>query len=144
MLKNLRRLCFLAFTAFLLSNRAMAVPGDTIKVLFLGNSFTHYYSLTNTIRQIAASAGKTFTVSQSAIDGYRLRQHWTNTTSMNLLQNQSWDYVVLQEQSTFNPADNGEYYIKKMDSINRRSCGKTLLYLTWGYPNATAYPPGQG
>ena len=114
----------------------MAFAQDTTRVLFLGNSMTYVEDLPFKLKALALSDGKVVITGQNTPGGYDLISHSTNATSLALL-NQSWDYVVLQEQSMglIQPATPGLYQtpIEILDSLIRANCAKTLLYVTPGY-----------
>ena len=69
------------------------------RVLFLGNSYTAFNSLPSLTRLLALSLGDTIEVSSNTPGGYTFNGHSTDLTSMTLIQQGNWDYVVLQEQS---------------------------------------------
>jgi len=130
-------LSFLYIVLFVLFNQPL-FSQDTIRVLFLGNSMTYVEDLPAKLTALAQSDGKVLITEQNTPGGYYLADHTTNSTSLNLL-NQNWDYVILQEQSAglIQPAVPGAYQtpIEFLDSAIRANCAKTLLYITPGYPS---------
>lgn len=127
----------LAFSIlFVLAFYKPSISQDTTRVLFLGNSMTYVEDLPLKLKTLALSDGKIVITGQSTPGGYTLFDHTTNATTLSLL-NQSWDYVVLQEQSMglIQPATPGLYQtpIEILDSLIRSNCAKTLLYVTPGY-----------
>ena len=127
---------------------------NTKNVLFLGNSYTNYNDLPKLIEDIAASQGDVLTHNQNTPGGKSLQGHSTDATSMSLVKQGGWDYVVLQDQSqrpSFSPASvsvNSLPYAKQLsDTIYKYSpCGEPLFYMTWGRKNGDAsncasYPP---
>ena len=67
-----------------------------------------------------------------------LRQHWNKGEALKSIQQSSWDYVVLQEQSTL-PVKNPERFqenVRLFDEEIKRSGAQTVLYLTWARQNA--------
>lgn len=124
------------------------------KVLFLGNSYTQYNSMSNLTASIAASLGDTLTHDQNTPGGYTFEGHNTNTTSLSKINADNWDYVVLQEQSqkpSFPPSQVATETYPFADSLNRKikandSCTTVMFYMTWGRKNGDAsncgfYPP---
>ena len=113
---------------------------DTLRVLFIGNSYTYVNDLPNTFRQLGEAAGKVIIVDSSAPGGYTFNQHTTNSTSLAKIAQGNWDYVVLQEQSqmpSFPPfqVESDVYpFAQKLDSLIHAadSCTKTVFYMTWG------------
>jgi len=119
---------------------------DTKNVLFLGNSYTYVNNLPSLVQQTAASTGNTFTYDSNTPGGYRLKNHATNTTSINKIKAGNWDYVVLQEQSQFPSFPDGQvasevypYAQRLNDSILKYNpCAKPAFYMTWGRENGDA------
>lgn len=128
-------LLFLLQFSFLLSKSQ-----DTVRVLFLGNSYTFVNDLPNTFRMLGNAAGKVIEVDSNTPGGYTFAQHVTNGTSLGKIALGNWDYVVLQEQSqmpSFPPfqVQSDVYpYAKKLDSLIHvtDSCTKTVFFMTWG------------
>ena len=119
---------------------------DTLRVCFLGNSYTAVNNLPSLVQQCAASAGKVVVTSSNTPGGYTFAQHVTNASSMALIQQGDWDYVVLQEQSQTPSFPIGQvetqcfpYAAQLNDSIEKYSrCGETIFYQTWGRQNGDA------
>lgn len=116
---------------------------DTLRILFIGNSLTYVENLPGKLKALAQSDGKVVITGQSAPGGYTLSNHSTYGPTLDLL-NQHWDYVVMHEQSMglIQPTAPGAFQspIEILDSLVRRNCGKTLLYVTAGYPNTVSSP----
>ncbi|HRP90094.1 MAG TPA: PKD domain-containing protein [Edaphocola sp.] len=125
-----------------------------VKALFIGNSYTYVNNLPELVKQMAATGGDTLEYESSTPGGYTLQQHTTNSTTLNLIQNGNWDFVILQEQSqlpSFPDQDvaNMVYpYAKALDSIIKLNnpCATTLFYMTWGRKNGDSqncpnFPP---
>lgn len=115
----------------------------TIKALFLGNSYTQFNNLPEIIKQLALSAGDTLIYNSNTPGGYTLEQHSTNATSLSLIANGGWDFVILQEQSQ-KPSFPNDFvasevypFAAKLDSLIHLSspCATTLFYVTWGRKN---------
>jgi PKD repeat protein len=116
---------------------------DTLKVAFLGNSYTYYNSLPNLIDQLANADGNDLIHSQNTPGGYTLLGHTTNVTSLNLIASDAWDFVVLQEQSQlpsfpYSQVITDVYPYAKLlcDSIrSANACAIPVFYNTWGRLN---------
>jgi PKD repeat protein len=124
------------------------------KVLFLGNSYTFVNDLPSLVQDIASSLGDSIIYDSNAPGGYTLEQHCTNAVTLSKIASQSWDFVVLQEQSqkpSFPPSQVAvEVYpfAKTLDSLIKvnNPCTKTVFYMTWGrkygdQTNCLSYPP---
>jgi hypothetical protein len=137
---------------FLVSVTAQAQ--DSLKVLFLGNSYTHVNNLPQLVSQVAASTGDYVNYNSYAPGGYTLQQHSSDATALSMLSQLPWDYVVLQEQSQRPSFPIGQVqsdvypYAKKLDSLINAAnpCAETVFYNTWGRKNGDAancanFPP---
>lgn len=134
---------FFLFFIFLVS---YSYGQNTKKVLFLGNSYTNVNDLPAMVKSLALSAGDSLIVESNTPGGYTLQGHSTNSSSLALIQQGGWDFVVLQEQSQLPSFPDGQVatevypYAKALDSIIHISnpCAKTVFYMTWGRKNGDA------
>jgi hypothetical protein len=124
------------------------------EVLFVGNSYTYVNDLPNLVKQIALSFGDTLVHESSTPGGYSFNAHSTNTQTLNKINQQQWDYVVLQAQSQ-EPSLSPSYVNSNVlpaaqvliDAIESNSlCTEPLFFMTWGRKfgdasNCVAYPP---
>ncbi len=111
---------------------------DSLNVLFIGNSFTARNDVPALIAQLAAARSKNFTHQLISAGGASLRMHWNKGEAQQVIQQNKFDYVVLQEQSTL-PLKNGVRMhdnIRLFDEVIKKSGAKTALYLTWARQNA--------
>ena len=145
----MRKILFiLAITPFL------AFSQQTKEVLFVGNSYTYYNNMPQLVEQIALSFGDTLIYESSTPGGANFNAHSTNAQTLAKINQQQWDYVVLQSQSqepSFSPAqvanDTYPYAEILVDSIYANSsCTEPLFFMTWGrkygdQQNCAAYPP---
>jgi PKD repeat protein len=130
---------------FLLMSNSMNSQ-DTIRALFIGNSYTYFNNLPDIIKNLAVSNGDTLIHLSSTPGGYTFQQHSTNATTLSYIQQGNWDYVVLQQQSqmpSFPDSDvaaNTYPYARILDSmINAyNDCAETVFYMTWGRQNGDA------
>ena len=118
------------------------------RVLFLGNSLTHYNDLPNMFAQLARSGKHEVEVGMYAPGGWALEDHVKSLESANAINSQKWTYVVLQEQSVV-PAVEG-WRVYNMFPAARTLVGQVhnagaapLFYLTWarreGFPDYGMY-----
>ena len=142
------------FFIFLLISFYNVKSQTSKKVLFLGNSYTYVNDLPSIIDSLANNDGNDLIHDQNTPGGYTLEEHSTNTTSLSKIALQSWDFVVLQEQSQ-RPAFPQSQVATEVypyaeilnDSIvSNDSCSETLFFMTWGRQNGDQtncqyYPP---
>jgi hypothetical protein len=112
---------------------------NALRVLFVGNSHTHYNNMPELIRELAAAAGEARPLEHviEAPGGATLEQHLAAGRVQTYLRSGRWDYVVLQEQQqypSFHPAQRERQYfapVRTLDIIARVAGAKTILYMTW-------------
>ena len=132
--------------ALILCISASVKAQDSLNVLFIGNSYTAYNNLSQLVAQVAVSNGDYVTFNSNTPGGHTFQQHSTNTTTLSLIAQGNWDYVVLQEQSQLPSFPIGQVessvypYAKKLDSLIKvaNPCAETVFYNTWGRKNGDA------
>jgi len=110
------------------------------RILFIGNSYTSRNQLPRLLADLAAEAAHPARVEFDLVfaGGASLKRHWNAGIAQERLGRQSWNYVVLQEQSTLpvkNPARYHENVRLFAPEIGRRGA-KMALYLTWSRQHA--------
>jgi PKD repeat protein len=112
---------------------------DTIRVLFLGNSYTSYNNLPQIVQGLSSSAGKTLIFDSNMPGGITVSGHNNDATSIAKISQGNWDYVVIQEQSQIPTIDFYRYNDMYPAMINLKAmveqynpCAKIITYMTWG------------
>ena len=113
------------------------------KVLFLGNSYTYYNNLPITLQEMGFSDANDLIIDQNTPGGSTLMAHSSNATSLQKIQANNWDYVVLQDQSQLPSfswsqvqSDVLPYAEILVDSIrSANECAIPLFFNTWGREN---------
>ena len=113
---------------------------DAIRILMVGNSLTKYNDLCRLLGTMARESGKKAFVVEHTILGSRLSQHWPRIEFNQLLDEQRWDFIVLQEQSMIPAyedyrAKNMVPIVEKFDAKAREIGATTVLFMTWGFRN---------
>ena len=120
---------------------AQALFNDSLRVLFIGNSYTFFNDMPRQLQALAASCGQKMSVSQQTHGGWRLSQHAASPQTLEAIRWGGWDFVVMQEQSKL-PAREAEVVEQQMyasaaslDSIIRlyNPQAQVVLYQTWGH-----------
>lgn len=120
--------------------------------LFLGNSYTFYNNMPAMVSSIADSMDDTLNVDSNSPGGWRFSNHAeANSSSMQKIRQQDWDFVILQAQSqepSFPPSQVADevypYAQALVDSIAvNDSCTEPVFYMTWGRKNGDSMN-GQG
>lgn len=74
----------------------------TLRVLFVGNSFTYVQNVPRLVQAIASSlAGPCIETSMIASGGATLEDHWRSDSVADRIRRGHWTHVVLNDQSTF-------------------------------------------
>lgn len=124
---------------------ATAAP-DTLRVLFVGNSYVQVNNLPDVIAQIAADRGDVLIKTDASVGGSTLQQHLANGNTRAQIAQKGWDFVVLQEQSQLPAFPDAQVaqdcypYARALDSLVHLAnpCAKTVFYMTWGRKNGDA------
>lgn len=116
---------------------------QSVKALFLGNSYVSANNLPGMVQDISTAEGHSLTFASNTPGGYTFEGHSTNSTSMLLMEEQNWDFVVLQQQSQMPSFPDAQveqqtYPFAEVlcDSIRSKApCAIPLFYMTWGREN---------
>lgn len=115
---------------------------DPVSVLFIGNSHTFFNEMPAIFRLIAKAAGRKITVKSVTKGGWTLEKHANKSDECGaeidrLLQNERFDFVVLQENSDL--LMSSDYYpgrykaaVRSLASRIRENGGVPVLFSTWG------------
>ncbi len=126
----------------------LTAADDSLRVLWVGNSYTFFNDLPTMVSNIAASQGIKIANTRVLKGGERLERHAQNPVLQEHLKQGNWDYVVIQERS-FTPAYRTEYvarhiypYAHDIDSMAHAGSPdvKVIYYMTWGHKYGSLYP----
>jgi len=132
----------------LLPLAAQAETPDSLRVLFIGNSFTFYNDLPSMVRRIASTKKVKLSCSRVVKGGERFSGHLKNEKLLEMLAAGGWDYVILQEQST-SPAQSTAQVMRetypaarKLDSLVHAGSpdARVIYYMTWGHKFGSVRP----
>jgi len=114
---------------------------DSIRVMFVGNSFTFVNDLPGRITAIASSFGKSMDTNLSAIGGYSLYAQLPEVDPVTeALLAEEWDYIVLQDYSVLGTVQNARrlYFTPAIKSfITYKKAARIVMYSTWAYVNGS-------
>lgn len=130
---KLQLILFFFFPFFVLAQKK-----ESVKILFIGNSFTYYWNMPELVGAMAESQGIAVEVYQSTVGGSNLEQHYTeknNTVTQTMLASKKWDYVILQDYSSRTITEPAKFteYAGKLISLIRDKKAKPVLFMTWAY-----------
>lgn len=111
---------------------------DSEKILFVGNSFTYFWNMPQMVEAMAKDQGVGLQTTQSTVGGSNLSQHWKeekNTKTRSVLENEQFDYVVLQDHSmsTIDSPERFKTYATKFIDLVKEKGATPLLSMTWAY-----------
>jgi hypothetical protein len=121
------------------SSALSAATNRSVRILFVGNSYTYADDIPWITTQLAASPNHNCPLETEmvAFPGATLRTHWEKGEVLAKMKRLKWDFVVMQEQSLVpidNPADMRRY--ARLFSHEIRINGATpVLFVTWPRKN---------
>lgn len=116
---------------------------EPLKVLFIGNSYTHMNDMPSIFEKISTKSGKHILVEKNTQSGASFKVHSERQDMYDAIRSRKWDYVILQGYSrelsfSTDHIDTATVpYVKKItDSIYENNpCTNVMFYMTWGYDN---------
>ncbi len=123
-----------------------AVPAgsdSTMRVLFIGNSYTFFNDVPALVETLARAAGTRIKTRAITVAGSTLRGHWSRGHAVAAIRQGGWDWVILQEQSSLGVprvvggipriTDARQFHasVRKFDREIRAVGARTMLLLTW-------------
>ena len=120
----------------LLNSNSSFAQKDTLRVLFVGNSYTYYNNLPNVVSTISKSTNTYIYTEMSAVGGARLKYHFNQEHGLktrDLIKKGNFDIVVLQEQSMGTITNKEEFllYSKKLSNYIKSHKAKPYFFSTW-------------
>lgn len=116
---------------------AISASAETKKALFLGNSLTFFNDMPQMVEDLALPMGDELIWESNTPQGFRLQDHASASTSLNLIAEGDWDFVILQEQGqlpALEDADSEPFFVAAEYLVNYirdfNDCAIPLFYLT--------------
>ncbi len=109
---------------------------DTLRILFVGNSYTYFWNLPQTVEAMAIAQNIPLVARQSTAGGVNWKQHWDGDKglkSRQIIENGDWDVVVLQNhsKSTIDNIDQFHDYGMRLIDLVKSQGAIPVLYQTW-------------
>lgn len=144
MTKIVLKFLLLLFVPFFTQAR----DADSLRVLWVGNSYTYYNDMPSTVRQIAATQKVKLSCTRFLKGSERLSGHLKNQKLLDAIAAGGWDYVILQEQSSAPAMPTRqvarEVYpaARTLDSLVHVASpdARVIFYMTWGHKNGNRFP----
>ncbi len=114
---------------------------DTLRVLFIGNSYTFYNNLPGVLSKMAASAEPALIIKtdRCTVGGHTLELHWNDGIAIEKIRQGNWDFVVLQDHSRGTLSDTKRQkmfdFAHKFDAEIKKAGAKTVFFMTWARRN---------
>jgi hypothetical protein len=108
--------------------------GNTLRVLFIGNSLTFYNDLPAMVRDLADVDGSVaIDVRDVSRGGYALEDHWVQPTTRDALAEGGWDVVVLQQGPSSLPESRANLvqWARTWAEAIRAQGAEPALYMVW-------------
>jgi hypothetical protein len=107
----------------------------TLRVLFIGNSYTYFNNLPALLKGLAASDKDWPQIETEMIvrSGATLQRHYSEGQAGVSITEGKWDFVILQEQSMLPINDMGTmyHYASRLHDHIKKNGAKTVLFSTW-------------
>lgn len=115
------------------------VPKDTISLLTVGNSYTHFHTYPVMLKEMAWTQGHLIEVAPALHGGYSMENHLKNPCSTEIIDRGGYDYAFFQDQSMSGiliGSDCDQNFIPNMIAMNERvkktsPNAKTYVEITW-------------
>ena len=126
------------------SSSSAQVKRDTLKVLFVGNSYTYVQNLPQVVSIISDSTKTKLLTRKSTVGGAYLSEHWYGKRGLKtkeIITKGKFDLVILQENSmgTIQQPDSTIKYAKLLCQLIKASGAKPCLYMTWAREKVPQY-----
>lgn len=121
---------------FITACQATAASKDTVRVLFVGNSYVYYNNLIQMIGLISDSLDTKIICRKSVYGGSTLGDHWNSRKglkSRKIISEGKFDIVVIQDNSMWplEHRDSVLYFGELFSNEIKRKGAKPYLYNTW-------------
>jgi hypothetical protein len=117
------------------STSIVRAEGPSVRVLFIGNSFTRMHDLPRVVRRIAEADGNqvAISVARETRPGATLRRHWMRQRVRWRIQSGAYTHVVLQDHSMRAIEQPTELaaYARRFDEVISGAGARTVLYAPW-------------
>jgi len=146
---SLRSIVLKSIKAFLISflfgsnASAMDTDSDAVKILFIGNSYTHMNEMPKIVQKMADNANRDVIVEYNTQSDGSFRVHSERPDMYEAISKRNWDYVILQGFSRELSHSKAHIDTATVPFINKivnavyenNQCSQVLFYMTWGYEN---------
>lgn len=120
----------------------VTAQSEPLKVLFIGNSYTHMNNMPKMFDKISKDAGMNVIVEKCAQSSATFKIHAEERPEVyEAINSRKWDYVILQgfsRELAFEPNQLDSTIIPYADKLTKaiyenNQCTNVMFYMTWGY-----------
>ena len=106
---------------------------DSLKALFIGNSYTYCNKMPWIVSKLAESSGKTLEVKMVTKGGVSFEWHFNNPETLSTAGKTAWDFIVLQNHSlgAINQKEKMQKYGLALCQEVQKHAKRTVFYMTW-------------
>jgi hypothetical protein len=116
---------------------------DTLRALFIGNSYMGVNNLPSMVSDLSSSLGDVLLIDSNTPGGQTFQNHAANPINYQKMAEQPWDYIILQGQSQEPSFPYGQvntqtlpYAVQLADSAKAiQPCSQINYFMTWGRQN---------
>lgn len=110
-----------------------AIPEN---VLFVGNSYTYFWNLPQTVGLLAKEKNIAMVTRQSTVGGATWGQHWRSDRGLktiNLIEQGNFDAIVIQDfsRSAVDTPDSLLYYGQLLGDLIKKKGAQAYVYMSW-------------
>lgn len=132
------------FCIFLFNIPGCFAQKDSLKILFVGNSYTFFENLPQIVSCISDQTKTKLITRKSTIGGAKLSEHWNGRRDLRtkeMIKSGNYDIVILQEHSmgTIDEPDSIRKYGKLFCDYIREHKAIPYFYLTWAREKVPQY-----
>jgi hypothetical protein len=143
-MKFIKHLCIAILFLGIFNESFAQVKKDSLRILFVGNSYTFISNMPHLVSQISDSTNVKLITTQSVAGGARLSEHWHGEKGLKtkeIITKGKYDIVVLQEYSMGAILDKEDFfkYSKKLSDLVKSTGAKPFLYTTWARQKVPQY-----
>lgn len=114
----------------------VVVEKESTSILFIGNSHTNFNGgIDNQVNAFAQSVDLASDAERTAPNGFTLQDHLNSQTTLDAIDRQTWDYIILQE-NTYRAAYEAEEMLESISQFTDLLQSKSAtiyLFKTWAY-----------
>ena len=134
---NVKQFRYSLLALFIICQLFLQAQGrETKKVLFVGNSYTYFWNLPQSVACLAQDKSVKLETRQSTSGGVNLGQHWQGKKGLktrSIIKRNEFDIVILQDHSrqTIDHLDSLLYYGELLGDLIKSQDAQPYVYMTW-------------